>query len=175
MHSTRYLIYGAICVALMAVCSWINIPVAIPFTMQTFAVFLTVALLGTGRALAAIGAYILLGASGVPVFAGFSSGVGAILGPTGGFLLGFLPAAAVSGVIMKPGGRLRRTLGMYAGLITCYAVGTVWFMAAYARASGGVGLGAALGMCVLPFVLPDLAKITLAAIVTERLNRAVRS
>lgn len=174
MYKTRFLIYGASCVALMAVCSWINIPVAIPFTMQTFAVFLTVALLGTKRALAAIGAYILLGAVGVPVFAGFSSGVGVILGPTGGYLLGFLPAAAVAGIIMKQGGKLRRMLGMCAGLAICYAVGTAWFMLVYARNSGGIGLGAALSMCVLPFVLPDIVKLTLATLITDRLKRAIR-
>lgn len=174
MNRTRFLIYGASCVALMAICSWISIPMTIPFTLQTFAVFLTVALLGTGRALAAIGAYILLGAVGVPVFAGFASGVGVILGPTGGYLLGFLPAAAVAGIIMKQGGKLRRMLGMCAGLAICYAVGTAWFMVVYARNSGGIGLGAALSMCVLPFVLPDIVKLTLATLITDRLKRAIR-
>lgn len=174
MSSTRFLIYGAVCLALMVICSWISIPVTIPFTLQTFAVFLTAALLGAGRALAVIGAYILLGAVGVPVFAGFAGGVGVVLGPTGGYMLGFPPAAAVAGIIMKHGGRLRRMLGMCAGLAVCYAFGTVWFMVVYAGNSGGIGLRAVPGMCVLPFVAPDLLKCALATLIADRLKRAIR-
>ena len=75
--------------ALMAVCSWISIPTAIPFTLQTMAVFLAVGLLGGKRGTLAVTAYVLLGAVGAPVFANFSGGIGILLGQTGGYILGF--------------------------------------------------------------------------------------
>ena len=84
------LAYMGMFVALMAICSWISIPTAVPFTLQTFAVFMTVAVLGVFRGTAAILVYILLGMAGVPVFAGFSGGYGAVVGLTGGYIVGFM-------------------------------------------------------------------------------------
>lgn len=90
------LTYVALMAALMAVCAWITIPVGpVPFTMQTFAVFAALGLLGGKRGTLAVVVYLLLGLVGLPVFAGFSSGAAALLGPTGGFLLGFLASALV--------------------------------------------------------------------------------
>ena len=74
----------------MAICSWISIPAPVPFTLQTFAVFLAPGLLGGKMGTIAVGTYLLLGAVGLPVFAGFSGGIGVLLGATGGYLLGFL-------------------------------------------------------------------------------------
>ena len=87
---TKDLAYVALCAVLMAVCSWINIPSAIPFTLQTFAIFYTLGLIGGKRGTAAIVVYLLLGALGLPVFAGFSGGIGILLGITGGYMLGFI-------------------------------------------------------------------------------------
>lgn len=84
------LAYTALGAVLIAVCSWITIPMAVPFTMQTFAVFLTLSLLGGRRGTAAIAAYVLLGAVGLPVFSGFSGGFGVLLGATGGYIAGFV-------------------------------------------------------------------------------------
>ena len=80
----------ALFAALMAICSWISIPAPVPFTLQTFSVFLAPALLGGKMGTIAVGTYLLLGAVGLPIFAGFSGGIGALLGATGGYLLGFL-------------------------------------------------------------------------------------
>ena len=79
----------ALSAALMAVCSWISIPAAVPFTLQTFAVFLTTGLLGGRRSTIAVMLYIFLGAVGLPVFSGFSGGIGHLIGPTGGYIFGF--------------------------------------------------------------------------------------
>ena len=92
---TRDVAYIAIFTALMAVCSWISIPTAIPFTLQTMAVFLAVGLLGGKRGTLAVTAYVLLGAVGAPVFANFSGGIGILLGQTGGYILGFIGSALV--------------------------------------------------------------------------------
>ena len=81
---TRDIAYIAVFVALMAICSWISIPTAIPFTLQTMAIFLAAGLLGGRRGTLAVLAYIPRGAVGAPVVAGFSGGVGVRLRSTGG-------------------------------------------------------------------------------------------
>ena len=171
MRTTRSLAYGAICVALIAVCSWISIPTTVPFTMQTFAIFLTAALLPVGQAALVLVAYLLLGAINLPVFAGFSSGLSAILGPTGGYLVGFLPTAIIFGLFYKKGGLLWNILGICLGLVACYALGTAWFMYKY---TGGIGLGAALNLCVVPFIIPDLVKGFLAVLLASRLKPVMK-
>ena len=80
----------AMMTALLAICSWITIPFAVPFTMQTFAVFLALIICGGVEGSIAIAVYIALGAVGIPVFSGFSGGVSALIGPTGGYIFGFL-------------------------------------------------------------------------------------
>lgn len=170
--STRDITMIAQCTALMAICSWISIPAAVPFTMQTFGVFLSVGLLGGKRGTAAVAVYLLLGAVGLPVFSGFTGGIGHMFGATGGYIIGFLFSALVMWLIERLRGRSIKTLvfSMTAGLITCYAFGTAWFMAVYAKESGSIGLMTALTWCVLPYVIPDAVKIALAAALTRRLR-----
>ena len=170
--SVRQMTYAALSAVLIAVCSWITIPAAVPFTLQTFAVFTVCSLLDGKLGLCAVALYMLLGAAGLPVFSGFGAGVGALFGPTGGYILGFaFMALAMWGVQAKFGDRLTvRVAGMALGLLLCYAFGTAWFMTVSARASGPIGLGAALSTCVLPFILPDCAKIALALFVSARLR-----
>ena len=81
--SVRDLTLMGMMTAVMAVCAWITIPFTIPFTMQTFGVFITLRLLGGRKGTAVIGLYILLGIAGVPVFSGFGAGIGVLAGPTG--------------------------------------------------------------------------------------------
>ena len=168
--------YIALFAALMAVCSWISIPATVPFTLQTFGVFLAVSVLGGRRGTLAVAVYLLMGTIGIPVFAGFQGGIGCLLGTTGGYLIGFLLSALVMWAMERlPGNRAwMLTLSMVAGLLVCYAFGTVWFMVVYAKKAGAIGLMTALGWCVFPFVIPDLVKIALARIVTRRLSRAIR-
>lgn len=170
---TRTLTRGALCAALIAVCSWISVPAAVPFTMQTFAVFLTCSLMGA-HGLIPVLLYLLLGAAGVPVFAGFSGGMGVLTGPTGGYLVGFVGIALVMRLwnrLLK--GRLE-AVGMVLGLAVCYAFGTVWFVTVYARSGSPVSLGQALGWCVLPYIVPDLIKISLACLIGGRIRSALK-
>ena len=156
--------YIGVFVGLMAVCSWISIPTAVPFTLQTFAVFLAVTILGGKRGTLAIVVYLLLGMVGVPVFAGFSAGPGVLFGTTGGYLIGFI----LSGLLMWLMERIAdrklwvQMLSMFLGMVTYYIVGTVWFMVVYGNTNGPVSLLTALGWCVFPFVVPDLVKAALA-------------
>lgn len=172
----RDMVYIALFAVLIAVCSWISIPATVPFTMQTFGVFLTVSLLGGRRGTLAVVVYLLLGAVGAPVFAGFGGGVGTLLGTTGGYLLGFLFTALVMWAFEKVPGKHLWVLiaSMVVGLILCYAFGTAWFVRVYAQKSGPVGVATALSWCVFPYIVPDLAKMALAVAVGGRLKRAVK-
>lgn len=165
--------YIGLFVAIMAVCAWISIPAAVPFTLQTFGVFISVGLLGGKRGCIAIASYILLGLVGIPVFAGFSGGFGALAGPSGGYIVGFLLSAFVMWGVTAKFGQKTFVLGlsMVLGLLVCYAFGTAWFILFYMATTGSVGLVTVLGWCVFPFIIPDLCKAGLALLLTKRLKR----
>ena len=166
----------ALSTALIAVCSWISIPTVVPFTLQTFAVFAVAGLFGMKRSTLSMLVYILLGAIGVPVFAGMQGGFDKIIGTTGGYILGFLFIALIVGFVSDRFGRkaIGLALVMLAGLVVCYTFGTVWFMLVYARTSGAVGLATVLGWCVVPFILPDCVKIACAVILANRVGKYVK-
>jgi biotin transport system substrate-specific component len=173
---TRDLVLVAMSAALISLCSWLTIPSVVPFTMQTFAVFLAVSLLGGRRGTLAVLVYILLGAAGLPVFAGFGGGLGYLLGKTGGYIIGFVGTALTMWGIARVGGRgwIARCVGMVAGLLVCYAFGTAWFIMVYVRASGPVALTTVLAWCVFPYILPDVLKIALALYLTGRIERHIK-
>lgn len=168
--------YVAVAAVMIAVCSWISIPAVVPFTLQTFGVFLSVGVLGGKRGTIAVLVYLLLGAVGLPVFSGFTGGIGRLLGSTGGYILGFVFTAlimwAMEGIL---GDKLWvKALSMVLGLLVCYAFGTAWFLMVYTNTTGAIGWLTALGWCVFPFILPDLLKISLALVLCKRLAAAIR-
>ena len=173
---TYDLVYVSIFVVLIAVCSWISIPLTVPVTLQTFGVFIAVGLLGGKRGTLAVLVYILMGAIGIPVFSGFTGGIGILAGTTGGYIVGFLFSALLMWGMEKLFGKDTKVLAgsMILGLAVCYAVGTLWFMAVYAASSGAAGIFTVLGWCVFPFIIPDIAKIVLALILTKRLSGVIR-
>ncbi|MDD5863459.1 MAG: biotin transporter BioY [Firmicutes bacterium] len=168
--------YIALFAVLMAVCSWISIPAAVPFTLQTFGVFLAVSVLGGKRGTLAVVLYLLMGVVGLPVFAGFSGGAGVLLGSTGGYIVGFVFLALVMWAMERLVGTKTWTLAlsMVLGLGVCYAFGTAWFMLVYARTTGPVGLWTALGWCVFPYIPVDLVKMALALVIRKRLAAVIR-
>ena len=168
--------YIGAAVALITICSWISIPTTIPFTLQTFAVMLTVLLLGGMRGTIAIIVYILLGAVGVPVFSGFSGGIGKLMGPTGGYIIGFLGTALVMWGFEKFLGKKLwiNIAAIVLGLIVCYAFGTMWFIKLYTADDGSKAtLAMALSWCVVPYLIPEVIKVVLA--LTLGTNKAIRS
>ena len=170
--STKDIAYIAVFAAVIAICSWISIPTTVPFTLQTFAIFLTCMVLGGKRGTLAVLVYILLGAIGIPVFAGFSSGFGVLLGTTGGYIIGFIFSALIMWVFEKVSDQIWMVaLSMILGLVVCYAIGTAWFMVVFAKSSGAVGLMTVLGWCVFPFIIPDVIKIVLALLLGQRLKK----
>ena len=173
---TRDLTYVALCAVLIAVCAWISIPAPVPFTLQTFGIFAALTLLGGRRGCYAVAVYLLLGLVGLPVFAGFQGGAGTLLGVTGGYILGFGAAALIYWLVAaRLGASLPVSiLACVLGLLVCYTFGTAWFLVAYARSVGPISLTAALGMCVFPFVLPDLIKLALAVLLSRRVGKFLR-
>jgi biotin transport system substrate-specific component len=175
-HSkTLDMVYIAVFAVLIAICSWISIPTVVPFTLQTFAIFLSIGILGGKRGTLAVLVYILLGLMGIPVFAGFSGGIGVLAGNTGGYIMGFLLSALVMWAMEKILGKKLwvLALSMIIGLFVCYAFGTAWFMIVYTRNTGAVGLASVLGWCVVPFLIPDFIKIALAFILSKRLEKLI--
>ena len=162
-HSTRNMVRGALFAGVMAICAWLAVPVSdIGFTMQTFGIFLALGLLGGKWGTVSIGIYLLLGLVGLPVFSGFRGGPGVLLGVTGGYLWGFL----ASGFVYWAMERFGKLPAMAAGLIACYACGTLWFL----QYSGG-GIGLVLLRCVVPYLIPDGIKLFLAWSLSRRLAR----
>ena len=176
---TLDLAYIALFAVLMAVCAWITVPLPKPlvqFTMQTFAMFTALLVLGGRRGLYVMVVYLLLGAVGMPVFSGFRGGMGVLLDTTGGYIIGFAASALLYWLVTaKWGDSLPvAVIACVLGLAVCYAFGTAWFLVVYARNSGPIGLATALGWCVFPYIIPDLAKLALAAILSRRIKQFLK-
>lgn len=166
MGETRHLAQCGLLAGVIAVCAWIAIPIPpVSFTMQTFAVCLTLGLLGGKWGSVSILIYLLLGAVGLPVFTGFRGGIGTLLGPTGGFLWGF----ALSGPAYALTRRLGKLPGMIAAMAVCYLCGCLW----YTVYAPGTTLWGAFLICGVPYLLPEGVKIALAMRLTRRIERYI--
>ena len=142
-------------------------------TLQTFGIFLTLGLLGGKRGTITVLVYLLLGAIGAPVFSGFRGGLGALLGTTGGYIFGFMSTALIYWIITSvKDNTLTRLLAMVLGMLLCYSCGCWWYMTRYLSA-GQLTLGLVLMKCVIPYLIPDAIKLTLAWILTGKLKRFV--
>ena len=164
--SIRSMTRCAVFAGSLCLCAWIAVPVGdMAVTLQTLALFLSLGVLGGKQGTITCGVYILLGAVGLPVFSGFQGGLGMLLGPTGGFLLGFFAAALVFwlATALFPKAVLP---AMLLGQLACYALGTLWYGYAYLQ---GNWAGAML-QCVLPYLIPDSIKIFVAWILSKRLR-----
>lgn len=172
----KSLVHVAVMAALITLCAWITIPTVVPFTLQTFAIFLAVGILGGKLGSLSVLVYLLLGAVGLPVFSGFSGGIGRFAGVTGGYLIGFLliPLVMWGAQTLFGKGPVVFVLSAVVGLAVCYAFGTAWYMAVYTRSNGAVALGTVLGWCVVPYIIPDLVKIGLAVGLSNRLQKHIR-
>lgn len=165
--STRSLMLCALFAALMAVCSQLSIPLPmVPINLALLAALLGGALLGPKLGAAAIGVYVLVGLLGVPVFASFGAGPGTLFGKTGGYIIGYVLAAFLTGLLAGKGtGYWRTCLAMVAGTLACYLFGTAWFMQVT-----GMEWWLSLTYCVLPFLPGDGLKILAAAWLSGRLR-----
>lgn len=160
--------------AVLAICAWISVPMGdTVITLQTFGIFLTLGLLGGKRGTVTVLVYLLLGAIGAPVFSGFRGGLGALLGTTGGYIFGFMSTSILYWIMtsIKDTPRIR-LIAMVLGLFLCYFCGSWWYLTRYLTAAQTT-LGLVLLKCVVPYLIPDAIKLTLAWILTGKLKRFV--
>lgn len=171
------LAYIGVFAAIIAVCSWIQIPFgAVPVTLQTFAVCAAAGLFGAKRGVLSVIIYILLGLIGVPVFSGFNAGAGVLLGVTGGYIIGFIFTALTVGLAVDLIGKKLWVyiVFMLFGILICYAFGTAWFVVVYTKKAEAITVGGALSMCVLPFIIPDVIKAGLATALCMALKKYIK-
>lgn len=162
LFTVRELVFTALCAALICVAGPISVPIgAIPISLGTFAIYFTAALLGGKRGTFAVIVYILIGMVGLPVFTGMRGGAAVLFGATGGYIIGYIPLALITGVFsdMKVKFNWTMPVGMVLGTVALYTFGTAWFMI-----MSGSTLKAALAACVVPFLLFDSIKMALSTI-----------
>lgn len=172
--NVRPLIYVSFCAAIIAVLAQITIPLPlVPITGQTLAIGLVVTILGKKLGTQAVGLYILLGAIGLPVFTAFSGGLGIIFGPTGGYIIGFLPTALVIGMYFERFGYTftHAVVANVIGMFVTLAFGAVWL-----KVIADLSWQAALLSGVVPFLVTGVLKAVMAAsiglVVKRRLQQA---
>lgn len=168
------LVMTAVMAAVLAVISPFVLPIGpVPISLCTLAIWLTVYILGWRRGTAAVLVYVLLGAAGMPVLAGFTGGLGRLFGPTGGYIVGYLPLAAITGLFVERwrDRRLLHLAGMVLGSAVLYVMGTAWYC--FQAETTLVG---ALAVCVLPVLPGDLMKMAAALamgpVIRRRLEKA---
>ena len=173
------LVLTGIFAAVVAVCSWISIPLPftqVPINLAILGVLLAGGLLGSKYGALSLIIYILIGAVGVPVFAGFGAGLGTLAGPTGGYIVGYVLCAAVAGLGASSSAAskiskhptLRLAAFMALGVAACYTFGTIWYVLLM-KTSLWVGLIS----CVFPFIPLDAIKIAGALFLVKRLHKLI--
>ena len=166
--SLRLTAYASLMAALTAVGAYIAVPVGpVPIVLQNLFVFLTGLLLGKKWGTIAIATYLLAGICGLPVFSGGRGGIGHVIGPTGGYLIGFLPAVYLSGMLAEKGrGRaLYDLFGMLLGTAAIYGLGVPWL-----KLVTNVSFPEALALGMVPFLLGDALKIAVAIPLARKLR-----
>lgn len=168
----RDMVFTALFAAIICVIAPFKIPIGeIPITLATFAIYIIASVLNWKQGTLAVIIYIALGAAGVPVFAGFVGGIPKLIGPTGGFILGYIPLAIVIGLIVDrfESHKWSFPIGMVLGTVFLYACGAAWF-----AFSQNTTIGNALAECVAPFLIFDGIKIVLASVIVPNLRKILK-
>ena len=173
--SVRELVFCGVFTAVLCVLAPLSVPVGpVPISLATFAVMLAGTILGKKLGVISVLIYLLLGMVGLPVFAGWTAGAAKLAGPTGGYLVGYLPLAFICGFAKITGQKGRALLSMalcmILGTAVLYALGTVWFCVVT-----GSDTMRALGLCVIPFLPGDLLKIAAVMAIAPQVRKAVDS
>ena len=162
----------AIMAAIMCVVGPLSIPIGpIPLSLINLAIYFSVYILGTRGAFWSYLVYVILGSFGLPVFSGFSGGLAKLMGPTGGFIIGFFITIITCGILFKLCGsnRIICIIVMIVTTAISYAFGVIWFIILM-----DCELMYALTVCVIPFIPGDLAKIIIAAFIAPQISRRIK-
>lgn len=173
LFSVRSMVFMAVFAALICVAAPFSIQVGpIPITLATFAIYLAGAILGGKRGTVAVIVYILLGAVGLPVFSNFNGGFGALIGPTGGYIIGYIPLVLITGVFSDMNSKKHWTMivGMLLGTVALYTFGTAWYMILT-----GKDIASSLTACALPFIPGDAIKIACVSAIAIPLKSRLNS
>ena len=164
----------ALFVALLALCSYISIPLGgANITLQLFGVYLCIFCLGAKKGLGSIAVYVIGGTIGLPLFSGFTGGLSVILGPFGGYIIGFIPSALIFTFLLHILGKTKAKLFISAliSLPFCYLIGTLWYCGVYLGDLTPQRFTSVLPICVLPYVIPDVLKLIGASILGNKINK----
>jgi len=164
LKKSRIIAYSAACIGLIALGAWISIPcVPVPFTLQTLFVLLTGAVMKR-YAVIPVGLYVLLGSLGLPIFHNGMTGPGVLLGPTGGYLIGFIFAALIVGLAYEHKSKILHMAGIALGTVITLLFGVAWLVI-----SLPMGLVPALVAGFVPFIIGGVIKAGAAYLIAERL------
>ena len=170
--STKTMALIAVMTAVTCVLAPFSIPIGpVPISLTNLAIYFGLYILGTKKETVSYIIYLLIGFVGVPVFSGFSGGAAKLLGPTGGYLIGFIPLAIISGIFIDKfdGKVVPSVIGMIVGTASCYTLGTIWFCI-----QADYEVMPALALCVIPFLPGDAVKIAIAAFFGPQIRRALK-
>ena len=168
---TQTMTITAFMTAVICVLAPLSIPIGpVPISFTNLAIYVSLYLLGWKMGTISYLLYILIGMVGMPVFSGFSGGIGKLVGPTGGYIIGMIFTAAIAGIVIeKSQNRFFQFAAMTVGTAVCYVFGTAWFCLVMESTAA-----AALSICVIPFIPGDLAKIILALILGPQMRKTLR-
>ncbi len=167
----------AFAIALIIICSWTALPSAIPITLQTFAIFAALGLLGGRNGTVAVVCYVVIGMLGLPVYSHFKGGIGIVLHDvSGGYIVGFILIALIYWLVVRFFGRSMTVeiIAMLLGLLACYVAGTAWYVWINVNDHKAVEFMEILSVCVTPFIIPDLAKLFAATALVRKLRKHMR-
>lgn len=170
-NKTKEMIIISLMTAILCILGPITLPIPIspiPISMVTFVIYISIYVLGMKQGAVSCLLYLLIGIIGLPVFSGFTGGIGKLLGPTGGYMIGYVFMAMICGFFIDrwAAKRVLHIIGMVLGTIVCYLFGTIWL-----SMQMGISFYAALGVGVLPFILGDMGKIVPASIVGPMIRK----
>lgn len=162
----------AVMTAVTCVLAPFSIPIGpVPISLTNLVIYISLYLLGWKMATASYIVYILIGLAGLPVFSGFSGGPAKLAGPTGGYIVGFIPMAIIAGLTIRYfKNRFVQFVGMVVGTAVCYVFGTAWFCVLMDST-----VAAALSTCVIPFIPGDILKMIAALAVGPAVKKSLKS
>ncbi len=169
---TYAMVSTALMTAVTCILAPLSVPIGpVPISFTNLAIYISLYLLDWKRGTVSYFLYLLIGFAGLPVFSGFTGGVAKLAGPTGGYIVGFIPMAIIAGIVIDHfHQRWLQLLGMIVGTAICYALGTAWFCM-----QSGYTVSAALAVCVIPFIPADLIKMLIAMTIGPEIRRRMES
>lgn len=171
-NQLKMTVYTSLFVAFIAIGAFIAIPIGpVPIVLQNMFILLAAIILGPVWGLACVGIYLLIGLAGLPVFSQGGSGIGKLFGPTGGYLLGYLPAVYVTAVISKGLGKKMSSdiIAMVIGSLIVYAAGVPWL-----KVVTSMTFGKSIAVGMVPFLPGDAIKIIAAAFIAKALRPVIK-